>query len=124
MSTGPLRINKVHAMVCSVKSRTSPTSFFSMKLSISLNKQKAPSRNILQAAAFGANNEDDLIHHDEQKPIAHAAETSKAMQKRMAAEKQIDATVYEYDEVWDKIQESKQRQQAAKEADVAARKVN
>jgi coiled-coil domain-containing protein 55 len=98
-----------------------------MKLSISLNNKKATSQKqpILQASAFGANADDDP-NHDEHKvkgPVAHADETSKAMRKRMAAEKQVDATVYEYDEVWDRMKEAKQHQQAAKEADVAARKV-
>ncbi len=97
-----------------------------MKLSISLNKQKATSQKpILQASAFGANADDDPNHdkHKVKGPVAHVDETSKAMRKRMAAEKQVDATVYEYDEVWDKMKEAKQHQQAAKEADVAARKV-
>ncbi|KAF9564623.1 hypothetical protein CPC08DRAFT_734318 [Agrocybe pediades] len=44
------------------------------------------------------------------------------MRKRMEAEKSVDQTVYEYDEVWDKMQEAKQRQQMAKEADAAVRK--
>ena len=99
-----------------------------MKLSISLNKPKVSQNKqpVFQRSAFGANAEDDLEPDagiSAKGPVAHAAETSKAMQKRMNAEKRVDSTVYEYDEVWDKIQEAKQRQQAAKEADVTARKV-
>ncbi|KAJ7940599.1 coiled-coil domain-containing protein 55-domain containing protein [Mycena leptocephala] len=44
------------------------------------------------------------------------------MQKRMEAEKRVDQTVYEYDEVWDKMQESKQRQKEAKELESKDRK--
>ncbi|KAJ7111590.1 coiled-coil domain-containing protein 55-domain containing protein [Mycena crocata] len=40
----------------------------------------------------------------------------------MEAEKRVDQTVYEYDEVWDKMQESKQRQKEAKEAQSKDRK--
>jgi coiled-coil domain-containing protein 55 len=48
---------------------------------------------------------------------------SKVMKKRMEEEMKVDATVYEYDEVWDKIQEVKTRQKEAKEADSMQRKV-
>jgi hypothetical protein len=41
----------------------------------------------------------------------------------MEAEKRVNETVYEYDEVWDKMQEAKQRQQASKEADASLKKV-
>jgi hypothetical protein len=94
-----------------------------MKFSISLNKQKQP---VLHAPAFGSGAEDDDVDDRSNLtgPVAHAAQSSKAMQKRADAEKRVDATVYEYDEVWDKMQEAKQRQQLAKEADTAARKVS
>lgn len=98
-----------------------------MKLSISLNKPKATLQKqpVIQSSAFGASADDDELDDrtNSNGPIAHAAKSSKAMQKRMDAEKRIDATVYEYDEVWDKMQEAKQRQQIAKEADASARKV-
>ncbi|KAG7452494.1 uncharacterized protein BT62DRAFT_925044 [Guyanagaster necrorhizus] len=48
--------------------------------------------------------------------------TSKVMKRRMDAEKRVDASVYEYDEVWDKMQEAKQKQKDAKELDSAQRK--
>lgn len=41
----------------------------------------------------------------------------------MEAEKRVDETVFEYDEVWDRMQEAKQKQQAAKEVDASVRKV-
>ena len=99
-----------------------------MKLSISLNRPKATPQRlpVIQSSAFGAGADDDDELDDRKNlngPLAHAAKSSKAMQKRMEAEKRIDATVYEYDEVWDKMQEAKQRQQLSKEADATARKV-
>jgi hypothetical protein len=98
-----------------------------MKLSISLNKPKAAIQKqpVLQSSAFGGANDDDEpdVRNNSMGPVAHAVQSSKAMQKRINAEKRVDATVYEYDEVWDRMQEAKQRQQLAKEADAASRKV-
>ena len=42
----------------------------------------------------------------------------------MEEEKKVDATVFEYDEVWDKMQEAKQRQKEAKEVEAKERKVS
>jgi len=96
-----------------------------MKLSISLNKPKSSlQKQPVLPPAFGTGEDDDEFDRNNLNgPVAHAAQSSKAMQKRIAAEKQVDVTVYEYDEVWDKMQEAKQRQQLAKEADATARKV-
>ncbi|KAJ3516623.1 hypothetical protein NLJ89_g1008 [Agrocybe chaxingu] len=102
-----------------------------MKLSIPLNKPKAahPKAPILRPPAFSLGGEEDRNdgEHtsnptDRSGPVAHNVESSKAMRKRMQAEKRVDETVYEYDEVWDKMQEAKQRAQAAKEADANIRK--
>lgn len=41
----------------------------------------------------------------------------------METEKQVDETVYEYDEVWDRMQEAKQRKKEEKEIDAKERKV-
>ncbi|KAJ3559115.1 hypothetical protein NM688_g542 [Phlebia brevispora] len=54
--------------------------------------------------------------------VAQNVEMSKAMKKRMEEEKKVDATVFEYDEVWDKMQEAKQRQKEQKEIDTKERK--
>ncbi|TFK89138.1 hypothetical protein K466DRAFT_598030 [Polyporus arcularius HHB13444] len=54
--------------------------------------------------------------------IAQSVEMSKAMKKKLEQEKKVDATVFEYDEVWDKMQEAKLRQKVAKEADSKERK--
>jgi coiled-coil domain-containing protein 55 len=57
------------------------------------------------------------------KLLAQNVGSSKTMKKRMEAEKKVDATVYEYDEVWEKMQEAKLKQKEAKEADSKERKV-
>ena len=103
-----------------------------MKLSISLNKPKVvqPSAPIKRPSAFsladdGDTEDNGLLGKSRGKtePLAHNAHSSQAMRRRMEAEKRINETVYEYDEVWDKMQEAKQRQQASKEADASLRKV-
>jgi len=101
-----------------------------MKLSISLNKPKAAQSKapVLRPSAFGAGADDDGEEEDAFSkkaagPLAHKVESSKAMRKRMEAEKRVDETVFEYDEVWDKMQEAKERQKVAKEADSTVRKV-
>jgi hypothetical protein len=58
------------------------------------------------------------------KLIAQNVESSKAMKKRMEAERMIDETVYDYDGVYDKMQEAKLRQKELKEADAKQRKVS
>jgi len=52
-----------------------------------------------------------------------SAETSKAQKKRELAEMVVDSTVYQYDEVWDKIQVAKQKVKEAKMAETKERKV-
>lgn len=96
-----------------------------MKLSISLNKPKASqSAPIIRPPPAFSLGEDNAEEDVALGPVAHNAESSKAMRKRMDAEKRVDATVFEYDEVWDRMQEAKIRQQAAKEADSSVRKVS
>lgn len=103
-----------------------------MKLSISLNKPKVvqhPSP-IKRPSAFSLADDGDTEDsglsgksHGKTEPLAHNVYSSQAMKRRMEAEKRVDKTVFEYDEVWDKMQEAKQRQQASKEADANLRKV-
>ena len=52
-----------------------------------------------------------------------SAETSKAQKKREQAEMAVDSTVYQYDEVWDKLQMAKQKVKEAKVAETKERKV-
>jgi coiled-coil domain-containing protein 55 len=102
-----------------------------MKLSISFNKPKTGQlvNAIIQpSSAFdtGVDEEvdNDLPISENPRPHAvHAQGSSKLMKKRMEAERRLDETVYEYDEVWDKMQEAKQLQQTAKAVDASARKV-
>lgn len=50
--------------------------------------------------------------------------SSQAAQKHMQKELMADPTVYQYDEVWDRMQDVKQRQKEAKEAEARLRKVS
>jgi len=111
-----------------------------MKVSFSLSKTSKPSLqqqqplSLKKPAVFSAL-EDDIpgseasVHEsaklDVNKRLAAQnvyAETSKATRKKIAAEMEVDATVYEYDEVWDKMQEAKSRQEKQKEVDAKERK--
>lgn len=112
-----------------------------MKVSFSL-KGKAPAKpageapSLKRTAAFASLDDDEPMDAaptatgDKKKVaankqfIAQSVEMSKAMKKRLEQEKQVDATVFEYDEVWDKMQEAKQRQKEVKEADAKERKVS
>ena len=55
--------------------------------------------------------------------IAQSVEMSKSMKKKLEEEKRVDSTVFEYDEVWDKMQQAKLKQKEAKEAESKERKV-
>ena len=103
-----------------------------MKLSFSLNKPKPiqPPVPINRPSTFSlADDEDPEVSglpgksQGKTEPLAYNAHSSQVMRKRMEAEKRVDETVFEYDEVWDKMQEAKLRQQASKEADASLRKV-
>ena len=112
-----------------------------MKVSFSLKGKtaakpvgEAPS--LKRSAAFAALDDDEPVDAaptasgDKSKVaankqfVAQSVEMSKSMKKKMEEEKRADATVFEYDEVWDKMQEAKARQKAAKEADAKERKVS
>ncbi|KDQ60785.1 hypothetical protein JAAARDRAFT_76976 [Jaapia argillacea MUCL 33604] len=56
------------------------------------------------------------------KLVAQNVGTSKATRKRLEAEQQVDSSVFEYDEIWDKMQEAKARQKAAKDVEAKERK--
>ncbi|KAK0210794.1 coiled-coil domain-containing protein 55-domain containing protein [Desarmillaria ectypa] len=106
------------------------------KLSFSLAKTKKsaePAPSLKRPAAFGSLDDDEPVDAAptssadknttaNKKLMVQNVLTSKTMKKRMDAEKKVDASVYEYDEVWDKIQEAKQKQKEAKELDSAQRK--
>ncbi|PBK78194.1 hypothetical protein ARMSODRAFT_29146 [Armillaria solidipes] len=106
------------------------------KLSFSLAKTKKPAESapsLKRPAAFASLDDDQPVDAAptssadkntaaNKKLLAQNVLTSKAMKKRMDAEKKVDASVYEYDEIWDKMQEAKQKQKEAKEIDSAQRK--
>lgn len=112
-----------------------------MKLSFSLtnkavtkSKSAGDAPSLKRPAAFGTL-DDDIANDD---PLASARsggmgngdlvaqniQLSKSAKKRMEKEQQVDATVYQYDEVWDSMQESKARQKAVKERETKERKVS
>jgi coiled-coil domain-containing protein 55 len=108
-----------------------------MKLAFSLNKPKAADPpSLKRPAPFGSFDDDDTVDAaptvtasgdkkaaPNAKLLSQNVTTSKTMQKRMEAEMKVDATVYEYDEVWDEMQEAKQKKKEVKEAEARERKV-
>jgi coiled-coil domain-containing protein 55 len=106
-----------------------------MKLAFSLNKSKAADPpSLKRPAPFSSLDDDDTVDAaptasgdkkaaPNAKLLSQNVATSKTMQKRMEAEMKVDATVYEYDEVWDEMQEAKQKKKETKEAEARVRKV-
>ncbi|KAI0665179.1 coiled-coil domain-containing protein 55-domain containing protein [Cubamyces menziesii] len=110
-----------------------------MKVSFSL-KGKAPAKptgeapSLKRTAAFASLDDDEPVDAaptatgDKGKVaankqfIAQSVEMSKSMKKKLEQEKKVDSTVFQYDEVWDKMQEAKLKQKEAKEADAKERK--
>jgi coiled-coil domain-containing protein 55 len=72
--------------------------------------------NAFQSARNSGTRNGDLVARDIQ--------LSKSAQKRMEKEQQIDATVYQYDEVYDSMQDAKSKQKEAKERESKERKVS
>jgi coiled-coil domain-containing protein 55 len=72
--------------------------------------------NAFQSARNGGTRNGDLV--------ARNIQLSKSAQKRMEKEQQIDATVYQYDEVYDSMQDAKSKQKEAKERESKERKVS
>ncbi|KAJ7063325.1 coiled-coil domain-containing protein 55-domain containing protein [Mycena amicta] len=110
-----------------------------MKLSFSLAKPQdaaagSPLPSLKRPAAFAFGDDDPVdaaptssVSLDKnaaanKKLLAQNVHTSRTTKKRMEAEKKVDATVYEYDEVWDKMQDAKARQKEAKELEAQERK--
>lgn len=114
-----------------------------MKVSFSLNKTKAttaaPSASLKPTAAFASFDDDEpldaaptasssgagALRTDVNKKLAaqSSGHPSKTLRKRLEEELKVDQTVFEYDEVYDKIQEAKQRQKEKKEVDSQQKKV-
>lgn len=109
------------------------------KVAFSLNKPKASTGtapSLKQPAAFASLEDDEPIDAaptassskatSANKTLAAQAapKMSKAQQRRAKEAKQVDETVYEYDEVWDRIQAEKERQKALKNVEAQERKVS
>lgn len=128
----------------SIERLHAPTSLYTliiMKVSFSL-KGKAPAKPVGEApslkrtAAFAALDDDEPVDAaptatgDKGKVaankqfIAQSVQMSKQMKKKLEEEKKVDSTVFQYDEIWDKMQEVKQKQKQAKEVDTKERKVS
>ncbi|KAL4253165.1 NSRP1 family protein [Abortiporus biennis] len=73
-------------------------------------------------AAPTASSSKDALVAANKKLVAQNMEMSKATKKRLEAEQKIDSTVFEYDSVWEKMQEAKLKQKEAKEVDSKERK--
>lgn len=116
--------------------------FTLMKVSFSLasSKAKAASKpvgetpSLKRSAAFASLDDDDPVDASptassnssvaaNKRMVAQNLELSKTQRKRMEQEMKVDASVFEYDEVWDKMQNAKQKQKEAKEVDAKERKV-
>ena len=109
-----------------------------MKVSFSLAKKsetpsslqlKKPAATTRKPSLFNADDDDDgSLTSDSKKQNGIgfqtvSAETSKAQKKREFAEMAVDSTVYQYDEVYDKMQVAKQKVKEAKMAESKERKV-
>ena len=111
-----------------------------MKVSFSLANAKSKAKPVGEAltlkkpVAFASLEDDEPLDAAEtaesstrasanRKLVAQNVEMSKAMRRQLEEEKKVDSTLFEYDEVWDKMQETKLRQKADKEADAKERKV-
>lgn len=104
---------------------------FSLKAKASKPVGDAPS--LKRPAAFGALDDDEPVDAAPTAgPSGKAAGNkqliaqnvmSKSLKKRLEEEKKVDETVFEYDEVWDKMQEAKQQQKVVQEEDAKERKV-
>lgn len=105
-----------------------------MKVSFSLsNKNTKPlgaAPPLAKPAAFSSLDDEDVPvassskdAHANKSLLSLSVASSQAAQKRTERDMKTDNTVYQYDEVWDRMQEVKQRQKEAKEADATQRKV-
>lgn len=115
------------ATVVSHLKRKSDSNSADMNLSDSfslVNAKAAPHPSLKRPAAFADDDEFidavptaslDKSAAANKKFLAQNVQPARTMQRRLEAEMKVDQTVYEYDEVWDRMQESKQRQKEAKE---------
>ncbi|KAH9926199.1 coiled-coil domain-containing protein 55-domain containing protein [Fomitopsis serialis] len=112
-----------------------------MKVSFSLANSKAKAAakpaaetpSLKRSAAFASLDDDEPVDAAptasgnskvaaNKKLVAQNLEMSKTMKKRLEEEMKVDSSVFEYDAVWDKMQEVKMKQKEAKEVDSKERK--
>lgn len=111
-----------------------------MKLSFSLNSKKAgssvptPTPSLSRPLAFGTLEDDDVPDAealDLNRNLAgrnvststFGGSLSRTQKQKLEKEKEVDPTVYEYDEVYDLMKEAQIKAKQAKEDDPQARKV-
>jgi len=112
-----------------------------MKLSFSLNSSKkakgsvpVPAPPISKASAFGSLEDDGVASADPPDLNRHlaggkppvstlAGSLSRTQKQKLEKEKEVDPTVFEYDEVYDQMKEAQMRAKQAKEDNPEARKV-
>ena len=96
-----------------------------MKLSFSMKPAKKDAPQVKapppKPSLFSTAEEDEAM--DAPPPASYQVQASKAMQKRIEKEKAVDSTVYDYDDVWERMQEVKEKQKAAKAMEAVERKV-
>jgi hypothetical protein len=117
---------------------TAPT-----KLSFSFKSKttaKPPPPKPVQPAAFGFGDEEpdgDVVAPSSSKsgkpgkignanlrpPVQTQTAVTKAMQREMEAQKKVDATVYQYDEVYDRLKEAEKQAEKVKEEEAKIRQV-
>ncbi|EPT06172.1 hypothetical protein FOMPIDRAFT_1109841 [Fomitopsis schrenkii] len=112
-----------------------------MKVSFSLTNSKAKAASkpvgetpsLKRSAAFASLDDDEPVDASptasssskvatNKRMVAQNVELSKTQKKLMEKEMKVDSSVFEYDEVWDKMQHAKQKQKEAKEVDAKERK--
>lgn len=107
-----------------------------MKVAFSLKNKPKPAAapSLKRPTAFASLDDDEPIdaaptsssinkHVDANKQLLAQNVVSRSQKQRMEAEMKVDSTVYEYDEVWERMQEVKKQQKMAKEVDSKERKV-
>lgn len=100
------------------------------KISFSLKgkaKQKNEPPKGLPGAAFASMDEDEqpsAARPSKVSLVPTSAVMTKAMKKQIEDQKKIDATVYQYDEVWDYLKEAERQAEQAKEEEALTRQVH
>jgi len=107
-----------------------------MKLSFSLKAKPVGAAPSLRPAAPFVSLDDDLVDAaptasssslalvNKRLAVQSSTSTSRAMRKRIQEEKNVDQTVYEYDEVYDVMKQAEQRSKEKRDVETQERKVH